>query len=89
MHTLILTEISASVLFYVTWIKIRKHSFNIHPDFLGISNLIKPMMVSISFYACAMLFNNVTKNVLNPTLVFEIWIYILALYSNVQANPGS
>ena len=88
MHKLILTEILASVLFYVTWIKIRKHSFNIHPDFAGISNLIKPMMVSISFYACAMLFNNVTKNVLNPTLVFEIWIYDLALYNNLKYDPS-
>lgn len=89
MHKLILTETLASVLFYVTWIKIRKHSFNIHPDFAGISNLIKPMMISISFYACAMLFNNVTKNVLNPTLVFEIWIYNLALYNNMQYDPKS
>lgn len=89
MHKLILTEIFASVLFYVTWIKIRKHSFNIHPDFTGISNLIKPMMVSISFYACAMLFNNITKNLLNPTLVFEIWIYNLALYNKIKYDPAS
>lgn len=46
-------------------------------------------MISISFYACAMLFNNVTKNVLNPTLVFEIWIYNLALYNNMQYDPKS
>jgi len=89
MHKLILTEIFASVLFYVTWIKIRKHSFNINPDFTGISNIIKPMMVSISFYACAMLFNNVTKNLLNPTLVFEIWIYNLALYNKIKYDPAS
>ncbi len=80
MHKLILTEIFASVLFYVAWKKIKKHSFNIHPDFAGISNIMKPMMVSISYYAFVMLFNNVTKNFLNPTLVYEIWIFNLALY---------
>jgi len=46
-------------------------------------------MVSISFYACAMLFNNVTKNLLNPTLVFEIWIYNLALYNKIKYDPAS